>query len=204
MTPDKAHLTDIPKAIALFDDARRIMAASGNTDQWPPGYPAFGDITEDILQDRAYVLRSGSDIAGIVSVALGPFPLYEHAPKAHWLHQDPYASIHRVCTNASLGQKGIGRRLLQLAEAIALAHGYSNVRIHTHTKNLPMKKLLAKAGYQACGLIPGRDGYDRPAYQKNLSLVDPELIPHLSDAFSLAANPRGHAFTPQNHIGRGA
>lgn len=204
MTPDKAHMIDIPRALALFDQARQAMVASGNPDQWPPTYPALADLIDDILKDRAYVLRYHEDLAGMVSVVLGPYPLYEIAPKATWLNSDPYASLHRVCVNPSLTQKGIGGTLLSFGEAVALAHGYDNVRIHTHEKNLPMQKLLAKHAYQACGLIPGRDGRDRLAYHKTLSLSIPPDRPTLSDAFALAALPRGFAFQSQEKTDLGA
>lgn len=192
MTPDKTHITDMPKALELFDKARALMTAAGNAEQWPVHYPATHDVLDDIINDRAYVLRYHGQLAGIISIGPGPYSAYEDAPEALWLNDAPYASLHRVCINQELGLKGLGSKLLDLGEAVAMAYGMSNVKIHTHQNNIAMQKLLAKKDYQNCGLIPGRDGKPRPAYQKELHINDPGIQVYLSDALALAASPRGH------------
>jgi RimJ/RimL family protein N-acetyltransferase len=41
-----------------------------------------------------------------------------------------------------------------------------NMRIDTHSNNLPMRRVLEKNGYQYCGIIYVRDGSERLAFQK--------------------------------------
>jgi RimJ/RimL family protein N-acetyltransferase len=42
----------------------------------------------------------------------------------------------------------------------------SNIRVDTHKDNLIMQHLLAKSGYEKCGIIFVEDGSPRIAYQK--------------------------------------
>ena len=62
--------------------------------------------------------------------------------------------------------------MLSLAEDLALGSGCESVRVDTHEGNIPMRRLLEKHGYTACGVITllsgSEAGQKRVAYEKKL------------------------------------
>ncbi|MFR8832132.1 MAG: GNAT family N-acetyltransferase, partial [Eggerthella lenta] len=78
--------------------------------------------------------------------------------------------VHRVAVASDGKNRGAATFLLARAEELARANGSASVRIDTHPGNAPMRKLLAKAGYEQCGIIyiahaeggtPERIAYER-------------------------------------------
>jgi GNAT superfamily N-acetyltransferase len=77
-----------------------------------------------------------------------------------WLNSLPYAVVHRLAIGENARGKGIGRLCLQWA-----LDSYPNLKIDTHTSNLPMQRLLRSLGFVHCGSIQLADGSHRMAFQ---------------------------------------
>ena len=59
-----AKLSELSDCIAILADGRRYQRSQGFT-QWPSGYPAEGDVTQDILARRGYVLKDKDKICAL-------------------------------------------------------------------------------------------------------------------------------------------
>ena len=154
----KANMTQLPRILEIYENARDFMARSGNPDQWGRAYPPEEMIRQDILDGKSYVNLDGNRICAVFYFAVEADPTYGYIEGA-WCNDEPYGVIHRIAVDGS--GKGVA------AECFAFAAQHcDNIRIDTHEKNIPMQRCLAKNGFARCGIIYLEDGDPRIAYQK--------------------------------------
>ena len=155
---EKATLSQLPKIMSVYANARQFMAQNGNPDQWGTAYPSEAMIRQDILNGKSYVNSCGDRICAVFYFAVEADPTYGYIEGA-WLNDAPYGVIHRIAVGES--SKGVA------AECFAFAsERCENIRIDTHEKNIPMQRCLAKNGFTRCGIIYLENGDPRIAYQK--------------------------------------
>lgn len=158
---------DTDSLLSIFDEARKTIAALG-IDQWQNGYPSC-DIIENDIKDRiSYTVTSnGTPIATFVMLNSGE-KTYDRIYGGKWLSgsSDSYIAIHRVAILVSKRGTGISGEIIKHAESYAKALGRQSLRIDTHHGNLPMRKMLEKNGFSACGTIYLENGEKRIAYEK--------------------------------------
>ena len=155
---EKATLSQLPKIMSVYANARQFMAQNGNPDQWGTAYPSEVMIRQDILNGKCYVNSCGDRIRAVFYFAVEADPTYGYIEGA-WLNDEPYGVIHRI----AVGESGKG----VAAECFNFAAQYCyNFRIDTHEKNIPMQRCLMKHGFRRCGIIYLEDGDPRIAYQK--------------------------------------
>lgn len=152
---------DVPSILALYQKARLFMAEHGNPNQWTKGAPDGASLKKDRLLGRSYVVVDQG-------VIVGTYALLEHDSNydeidGAWLNNSPYVAVHRL---ASI-KPAVGTFILT-----TLCQRYPNVRIDTHKDNVPMRNLLAKLGFDHCGIVYLRDKDNSPreAYMKVSSL----------------------------------
>ena len=150
---------DLPALLAIFDRARRFMAANGNPGQWTPAYPGAALVAADIARGDCYVCVQGGRIEGVFSLIFGPDPTYARIENGAWPDDAPYATVHRL---ASAGRaRGVGRFCLDWC-----ARRAGTLRADTHADNRIMQHLLQSAGFVRCGVIYTDDGSPRLAYER--------------------------------------
>ena len=156
----KATHDDIPALMKLFEQAKGIMRASGNMNQWGSGYPSEEVVRGDI--ERGVCLVACGCIGGAIEATMafipGPDPTYSYIEGGTWLNDEPYHVIHRIAVAAP--GKGYARRMLDWA----FEHT-TIVRIDTHRDNVIMHHILRKYGFEYCGVIYLANGDARDAYQ---------------------------------------
>ena len=157
---EKATLSQLPKIMSVYANARQFMAQNGNPDQWGTAYPSEVMIRQDILNGKCYVNSCGDRIRAVFYFAVEADPTYGYIEGA-WMNDEPYGVIHRI----AVGENGKG----VAAECFAFAsERCENIRIDTHEKNIPMQRCLAKNGFTRCGIIYLENGDPRIAYQKGI------------------------------------
>ncbi len=134
------------------------MRSYGNTAQWVGGYPSRADAAADLATGALWVCH---DEAGAILAVLillpGPEPTYAQIEGLPWLNDDPYLVMHRIAVGVS--GRGVGGACMRWVAAQA-----PNVRADTHEVNLPMQRVLERAGFQRRGIIHIADGTPRIAY----------------------------------------
>lgn len=156
----KATYDDIPALMQLFERAKAIMRASGNTSQWGSGYPSPDVVRNDIARGVCYVASKAADgkIEATMAFIPGPDPTYSVIEEGAWLNNEPYHVIHRIAVTAP--GKGYARLLLDWAFTLC-----NTVRIDTHSDNVIMHHILRNYGFTRCGVIHLANGDPRDAYQ---------------------------------------
>ena len=155
---EKATLSQLPRILKIYQQARDFMAQSGNPTQWGTNYPPEEMIRQDILDGKSYVNLKDGDILAVFYFAVEADPTYGYIDGA-WLNDNPYGVIHRIAVGES--GKGVAAECFRFA----MEH-CDNLRIDTHENNIPMQRCLGKNGFLRCGTIYLEDGDPRIAYQK--------------------------------------
>jgi ribosomal protein S18 acetylase RimI-like enzyme len=96
----------------------------------PPG-PMTEDYTEVIRDRRVIVAESGDAVVGLI--------VLDTTDEGFLLHNIAVAPSHQGT--------GVGRALLQLAEAEAVRAGYDSIYLYTHVLMTENQAMYARAGY---------------------------------------------------------
>lgn len=166
----KATHADIDGLLALFDEARRTIAALG-IDQWQDGYPSREVVCDDLAKERIFVVDCDGQIGGTFVIVDDGEPTYDRIDDGHWLTGDDnrdYLAIHRVAVAVKKRGCGITTAILNRAAEEAVARRRSSLRIDTHEGNVVMRRMLEKHGFVHCGTIYLQSGAKRVAYEKQL------------------------------------
>lgn len=151
--------TDIDDVMSIYEKAREFMRDSGNPHQWANHYPSMELILKDIDSDSSYVLIDNDEIVACFFFSLGPDPTYSRIENGAWLNDDSYGVIHRIAVKYH--GRGLFMEVLKYCSFMT-----KNIRIDTHSDNVPMQRALSKNGFVRCGTIYLSNGDERIAYQR--------------------------------------
>ena len=151
---------DMEALSIVFEAARRIMAESGNPNQWNPGYPSADRIVSDIVQKGGYVIENEKgDVVGYFAFLPSPEPTYATIYDGCWVDNElPYHVIHRMASFPHV--HGIFTAIMDFCK-----ERENNIRIDTHADNHIMQHNILKHGFRYCGIIHLASGDERLAYQ---------------------------------------
>ncbi|MBQ8223891.1 MAG: GNAT family N-acetyltransferase [Bacteroides sp.] len=152
---------EVGTLLELFEEARHIMRADGNLQQWTGGYPSEELIRKEIEAGNSYVCTDkAGNVVGTFAFIVGEDPTYRIIYEGEWLENvSTYGTIHR------LAGKGDGHGVA----AACINWCYQqvpNLRADTHRDNRILQHILTKHGFHYCGIIHLLNGDERLAYQK--------------------------------------
>lgn len=155
----KSTINDLEQILNLYEQARTFMRENGNPGQWGNNYPEVSIVEEDIKEGVSYVCVKDDCIVGTFMYADGPDETYLRIYEGEWINDEPYGVIHRITTSANT--RGVATFCLAWCNS-----QHSNIRIDTHSDNIPMQNFLNKNGFKKCGIINLQNGDERIAFQK--------------------------------------
>ena len=159
MNVRKSILSDLPRIMEIYREAREIMISCGNIHQWPLGYPYESKIKGDIDNGHSYVIEDEGDIVGVFTFIIGKDPTYGYI-EGSWIEDTkPYGTIH------SLGSLKRSHNVARTCFEWCWQQ-IDNLRVDTHEENVIMRHCVEKFGFQYCGTIYLENGSPRRAYQK--------------------------------------
>lgn len=149
-----ARSADVPSIMEVIGQAQAYMSCLG-IDQWKNGYPNAAIFEQDIAKDSCYLFYeklAPEKIAGLITVQFEGEPAYDKI-QGQWLSRQSYGVIHRTALAASWRGTGLANELIQLAQQLTEGRGLHSLRVDTHEDNLPMRRLLERNGFTACGIV---------------------------------------------------
>ena len=158
-----ANNNDIDTIEKIYADARAFMRESGNSHQWSGIYPSRENIVSDINESCLHLCCENDSILGVFYFRIGEDVTYKTIYDGKWLNEDDYAVIHRIAVSSESRGKGVASFCFEYA-----LNRFPNIKIDTHSDNIPMQKSLIKNGFTYCGIIHLLNGDERIAYQKAL------------------------------------
>jgi len=163
----RSEKKDIDRIMIILGEARLKMGQLG-IDQWQYGYPTRDIIKEDISIGHSYTVREEKDgeIYGTFFLKTGGEPTYKEIFEGAWLTNGNYVALHRIAVCNSKRGTGLADKIIEFIGEECIRTGVSSIRVDTHRGNIPMQKLLARSGFQYCGIIYLGTGEERLAYEK--------------------------------------
>ena len=151
---------EIAEANEIYEKAREFMRESGNPHQWNSAYPGISDIKAGFEKGVSYVCCDGDEVVATFHFEQNADdPTYRKIYDGAWKSDAPYAVIHRIAV------KYHGRGIVDFCFAECFKR-FPNLKIDTHRDNVPMQKVLTRAGFEYCGIVHLENGDERLAYQK--------------------------------------
>ena len=163
---------DLPRLLAIYEDARAFMAREGNPHQWGHNaWPPRELVEQDIREHGSHaVVLDASDAPGEWGRVVGVFffaegedidPSYRTIEGGTWAHEGPYGVIHRIASDSTV--HGVGSTALMWALERCQA-----LRVDTHPDNQVMQGLLGKLGFECRGIVHvEQDGDPRLAFERS-------------------------------------
>ena len=151
----KTTVEDIDAVMAIYESAQSFMVKSGNPNQWKKGHPTRAMIEEDVRLSRHYVCEENGRIECVFMYTDEPDPTYAYIEDGEWPNTRRYGTMHRIASAGNV------RRIADIC-----FERCKNLRADTHRDNKVMQNVLARNGFEYCGIIYIADGTPRLAYQK--------------------------------------
>lgn len=156
---------DLPAIEELYSEAKAALRAM-NINQWQTGdYPNALDADEDRKLGCGYVFEEDGEVLGVASITFGHEPTYDHIDGAWAAEPEVYGFLHRIAIAGRAKGKGVAGLFFDELKRQAKERNIAVLRADTHEKNLPMQRVLQKAGFEYRGIIMVEDGSPRYAYE---------------------------------------
>lgn len=162
----KADLNDIGAILDIMESARQFQQKNGVI-QWVNGYPSREIIEKDITSGYCHVMVDNVGVCACAAIIPDGEPTYEHIYNGSWLtgNSADYLTVHRVATADRVRGQGVAPMMMEHIRERAVNENYRSIRIDTHRDNLAMQRMLAKTGFERCGIIHLANGDERIAFE---------------------------------------
>ena len=148
-----ASLADVASIMNIVRSAQLALRGL-DIDQWQDGYPTQDIIEADISMGVGYVACDDNGVVvGYAAIVVDGEPAYHQSEFVEWHTDDDYVVVHRLCVDASARRKGVAVSLMEYAANHARKQGINTFRIDTHEGNIYMRAMLAKLGFEYCGIV---------------------------------------------------
>ncbi len=145
----KATFEDITSIMKIVQETIIEMGNYNNT-QWDENYPKESNFIEDINKGELYVIDENGELGGFACInKVEP----EEYKDLAWKQDGTALVIHRMAVNPEFRRKGIGSRLINLADKLAQEQNIKILKTDTYSLNTKMQGLFKKCGYTFVGKI---------------------------------------------------
>lgn len=155
----KANLNDIKQIMEIINKTVEEMKSYNNT-QWDENYPQDKDFEKDIELGDLYVDKENNTITGFICVNYIEPVEYNDL---NWSKDEKCMIIHRMAVNPKCRNKGIGSKLMNFAEELAIKNGVNYLKTDTYSINTKMNSLFRKFNYELVGQMSFL-GKEQPFY----------------------------------------
>jgi Acetyltransferase (GNAT) family len=168
----RAGVQDMPRIVAMLEEAARWLRNSKKTDQWAAPWPNRAGRDSRILaslrEGKTWICWDRDTPAATVTADPAHDPYWAVGPDA-----DPAIYVHRLVVRRGYAGNHLGSGLLDWAgRAGRLSHGARWIRVSAWTTNLELHRYYVGQGFTACGFHPD-DGYPSAArFQKPTDLIE--------------------------------
>lgn len=164
-TLELAKKEEVKKYYEIILEGMAFQRQQGFT-QWTKEYPNKDTISDDVKNEKGYVIKQNGDIAGYMCIDFSKEPAYDNI-KGEWRSDMPYAVVHRMAFDKKYRGIGLSETAFKMIDKLCLEKGIKNIRVDTHFPNLRMQHILKKNGFVNCGVIMFQGG-EKLAFDKLL------------------------------------
>ena len=146
-----AEINDVDKIMEIIEEARLDLKILTKC-QWQFGYPNRDSFLKDISLNQLYV-GCEEEVVMVAALVQGVEPTYNQIYNGKWLQNEEYLTIHRIAVSKKYCHRGYAEQMIEYAKKMCEANNIKSIRVDTHYTNIPMNKLLVKAGFTLVGEI---------------------------------------------------
>ena len=162
----KAREADAKRITDFYNDLIHEMINLPHSPKWIQGvYPSYDDIRELCMQEAFFLAVQNDRICGAVAVVNRGEQSHAHVSwKFNALTQE-ISTIHLLAVAPAVQCKGLGYRLMRIAEDICRKRGDKVIRLDTLPESIPANKLYQKCGFSLVATDTRfYDGFGRIAF----------------------------------------
>ena len=130
----KTTVSDFPSIFRIYEQSVSFMKKEGNPTQWNDLETLKNHVGDDVNKGISYVLLDEGEIQAVFTLLEIPDPTYQTI-EGKWIDDSPYFTIHRIAVKEH--NRGYASACFHYAYL-----QNRHIRIDTHEKNLPMRKLI--------------------------------------------------------------
>ncbi|MBD3920416.1 GNAT family N-acetyltransferase [Paenibacillus sp. PR3] len=150
MTIQVLHGEDKKSVLSLFRIVTKDLQGRGIR-QWDRFYPNRWIIGSDIKRHNMFGIRMDGRVVAAVVVDANQSDKYKSLA---WSDRDGTPScIHRLVVHPEYQGRGLGKQLLQYAEALAKQQGSSSIRLDVYKGNPSAVNMYSRANYKQVGEV---------------------------------------------------
>lgn len=143
----KAQLEDIKEIMVIIRKTIAEMQSYHNT-QWDEFYPQEKDFMSDIQEGDLYVSEKDGRIVAVICVNKIEPAEYNGLD---WSKGKDSMVIHRMAVDPEYRRNGVGRKLMNFAEDLAMKSNINYLKTDTNSINEKMNALFVKCDYNFVG-----------------------------------------------------
>jgi ribosomal protein S18 acetylase RimI-like enzyme len=145
-----ATINDLDRIFEIFTFCKILMETE-KIYQWNDAYPTVEIIAQDIQEEHVYCIKEGDNIIGVITVNTIQDDRYT---QLDWMDKGgKVLVIHRLAVDPLHQNQGVGRKLIDFAESIAIDAGFTSIRLDAYSDNIRVLKIYEQRGYQKRGEI---------------------------------------------------
>ena len=152
---EHARQSDREELVALVLGAVDALNACG-IPQWDAVYPNATHVDADLRNGQLYAARADGRIAGMITLNRQFDP--EYATGDWQVPGDNFMVVHRLIVSPAMQGRGIGARMMEMAEAMLRESGVRSIRLDAFSQNPHALRLYRKLGYHTVGEAQWRKG----------------------------------------------
>ena len=141
-------------ALMTLEQVKSALKAQG-IDQWDTQYPTKETLEQDILNQEAFGWFEEDLLIGYMVLNTKFDEEYLEVP---WQFLTPSLIIHRLFILPAAQGKGLSKKMIRFAEALAKSKGYNSIRLDTFSLNKTANAAYIQQGYQYAGTVRFRKG----------------------------------------------
>jgi len=155
----KAKFSDVEEIMEIIKTTVEEMKSYNNT-QWDESYPQGKDFEKDIEKGELYVESEGEHIRGFICVNyIEPLEYSD----LQWSSNEKCMVVHRMAVNSKFRNSGVGSKLMNFVEELAVRNGVKYLKTDTYSINTKMNSLFKKFNYEFVGEMSFL-GKEKPFY----------------------------------------
>ena len=156
LTFRRAQTEDLRQVVGVLSEAAAWAKARGVERWWSVPFPEAW-VRSGIEHGDVVVVESTPRIVGTLTLTRQDLLM--------WGEQPPIAGyVHRVAIRREFAGQGLGKRILDWAEAEVRSWGRSKLRLDCLATNEPLVRYYLRQGFREVGRIQGNiPGEDRPS-----------------------------------------
>ena len=155
----KAKHTELDQIMETYKSCVKVMIDLG-IDQWYESYPNRKIIQNDLEEQNYYVAILDEEIIAGIKIDQVQDPTYLNI---NWKDKrNKFIVVHRLCSKTKVWGKGVGKKMMEYAENIAVNLGCTSIRLDTYVNNPKAMAFYEHIGYTKLGPInlkPEKDIY---------------------------------------------